>query len=335
MGQGGQLGMTAGSPSFGGGPSEAGSAPVGGSPTVGGSPSVTGGSSSAGSPSVGGSPPAGGSPSVSGGSPSNGGSAPMAGAPAGGSGPAQAGAAMGGAQSGGVAGMDATAGSGGGQAPMDLKEIAKGLHGSLIVLPCQGGSGETCGTAKAGQGCPTNSDLFKAGVSTTNIMVDIGGTPGTPYTVKLRFQGIVENRTYTGAAAPEGDQSTMQTNGFYVGGAPQTGTGDYNIYALRVDNPKKDYFLNAIGNTSFNRHQSFVVDYEGSIKVVGGSKVQLLAQDTNCTAIRNCTDPPDNNQCTSSGVSNLAPEITQKIGGNGSAYNGQFVGITVLDVTSP
>ena len=82
-------------------------------------------------------------------------------------------------------------------------------------------------------------------------------------------------------------------------------------------------------------NNAFVIDYTGSIKVVGGSTVTMIAQDTNCTTIRNCTDPPDNNQCMSTGVPNLDPVITQKIGGNGSAYNGQFIGMTVTSVTSP
>ena len=251
-----------------------------------------------------------------------------------GSGGASGGSPASGGQSGAGANAGGSGGSSGG-AGGDLKEVAKALDGFVILVPCQGGSGETCGTAKAGQGCPSNTDLFQAGVRTTDQALQIGGTAGTPYTITLHFQGIVENRTYTGAMSPEGDQSTMLSNGFYVGGAPQTGTGDYNIYAMRVTEPKKDYFLNAVGNTSYNRHQSFVIDYTGSIKVVGGSTVTMIAQDTNCTTIRNCTDPPDNNQCMSTGVPNLDPVITQKIGGNGSAYNGQFIGMTVTSVTSP
>jgi hypothetical protein len=164
----------------------------------------------------------------------------------------------------------------------------------------------------------------------------MGGTPGTNYTINLRFQGMVENRVYTGANAPEGDQGSQLTNGFYIGGRPQTNVGDYNIYAMRVAMPQKDYFLNALGGTNLQHHRTYPVDYTGSIKVQGGASVQMLAQDTNCSAIRNCTDAPDNGQCSSSGVPGLDALIAAKVGGGtGSSYNGQFVGLLVQSVTSP
>jgi hypothetical protein len=211
---------------------------------------------------------------------------------------------------------------------VDLTEVAQALHGLVIVLPCQGGTGEVCQTNQPGQGCPSSNDLFQDGVRTTDEQVTIGGDPGTEYTITMHFQGIVENRTYTGGE----DQSTMQSDGFYDGGAPQPGTGDYNIYALRVSSPQRDYFLNSVGNTSFNRHQAFVQDYTATINVMGGSTITAIAQDTNCSAIRNCTDAPDNGQCSSTGVPNLDPLISAEVGGNGSAYNGQFLGILVVDV---
>jgi hypothetical protein len=339
---------TAGTTSAGG---SAGTTSVGGSAgttSVGGSAGTTSVGGSAGTTSVGGSAGA----EVTGGNAGSAGTLAGAGGAAGAAGTAQSGSggtagdtSAGGSTSGGAGGTSGDTGSGGvpptggtagdasggtaGTGPVDLTEVAEPLNGLVILLPCQGGTGEVCQTNQAGQGCPSNADLFQDGVRTTNEEVTIGGDPGTNYEITLRFQGIVENRTYINGM----DQSTMQSDGFYSGGAPQPGTGDYNIYALRAASPQKDYFLNAIGNTSFNRHQAFVVDYTATIVMTGGSSLTAIAQDTNCSAIRNCTDAPDNGQCSSTGVPNLDPAIASGIGGgNGSAYNGQFIGMVVVDV---
>ena len=218
---GGTTATTGGTPALTGGTTgQGGSTPVatGGTTASGGSGGSTGGTVAQGGSTQGG--------AATGGTTTTGGGGGAKATGGGGGAPATGGGggapATGGAGGGGAGGMPAggsgggTAGGGGG----DLKEVAKALHGFVMLLPCASVSGETCGTSKSGQ-CPTNADIWQDGVRTTDGMLTIGGTAGTPYTVNLRFQGIVENRTYTGAMAPEGDQSTMMTHGFYVGGMPR------------------------------------------------------------------------------------------------------------------
>jgi hypothetical protein len=75
------------------------------------------------------------------------------------------------------------------------------------------------------------------------------------------------------------------------------------------------------------QHSTHVIDYEATFPVEGSASLRLIASDSNCQAIKNCSPPENENVCTQQTVQSLVtdhPEISQPV-------VGQFI---VLDVVT-
>jgi hypothetical protein len=140
--------------------------------------------------------------------------------------------------------------------------------------------------------------------------------------------------------------TSPRADGFCVGSAASVPSqGDaYNVYMIRVINPgqtlaqRTDYFLNSLA-PGVSNHTTYGMDYLATIHAMGGASLRLLAADSNCSMIKNCGPTVnDGNTC-------LAPIILANIDQTGAAldptfnfttaYNGQWILISVKSVTTP
>jgi hypothetical protein len=196
-------------------------------------------------------------------------------------GSAAGGSSTGGSSTGGSsAGGNATAGSasgGGGSGSTDYSDVAKAIEGLRIDDPCTGAVTPTPGAT-----CNHVMNPF-------HVMKDvtIAGTPGTTYDVTLRIRGVVEPTKITGGTRP--DMSTIQLNGktyrkvpYTVGGTP--GDVTYQPWLFSVASPPQNYFFNDYGLTE---HSTFLLDYQVTIPMSGGTKVTLDVNDGNDHEISN------------------------------------------------
>ena len=233
------------------------------------------------------------------------------------------------AGTGGTAGTAATAGTGG-----NLADIAADLHGHTILMPCgQDTSTRVCRPQQVNQGCGAGGDPALAGGHSHNQTVTIGGTPGTFYNITLRIHGMVEGKSYRNGGMDRDDSADLPADGLYTGGEPDNQANGYNIYMIRTSSPAQDYFLNSIGtgNDQRIRHSVFEIDFEFDLRVEGGSTVQLVSADPNCSAIKNCAEPDVGTVCNPVTISGVDPLISADIGSQ--PYNGQFVGVLVKGVS--
>ncbi|HEX9621919.1 MAG TPA: hypothetical protein VF989_17355 [Polyangiaceae bacterium] len=216
----------------------------------------------------------------------------------------------------------------------DLRDLAGDLHGFTILVPCVGNSdARSCTTAQAACSNLADPDPVLNGAKPTDRMLSFGGERGIVYNVRLRVQGQVESKLYSGGT-DQSSTSALPADGFYVGGAPNNSTGaPYNVYAMRVSSPRQDYFFNSIatGDDSRIRSSTFDVDYEAVVRIEGGASLRLLASDPNCIATRNCADPDEANVCNAHEFSNLSSDILDDI--VSQPYPAQFVGFLVESVT--
>jgi hypothetical protein len=219
----------------------------------------------------------GGSSSTSGAS-STGGVSSIAGSGLGGTG--SGGTSPGGTSSGGtsVAGSSSTGGAAGGVGGAMVDDsIGKPLEGLRIDDPCTGSPSTATGST-----CNHLMNPFHKTVDAT-----LGGTPGTTYDVTLRVRGVVEPTKITGGTRP--DTSTVVISGkmyrktpYTVGGTP--GDQTYQPWLFSVARPAQNYFFNDYGVTE---HSSFLLDYQVTIPMEGGTKVTLDVNDGNDHEIDN------------------------------------------------
>jgi len=185
-----------------------------------------------------------------------------------------------------------------------------------------------------------------AGTINLDKTITLRGTPGKTYTVTARVQGIVEPKHYmngvaTAATTCAGAPAVNTNCGWYVGGAPNQ-SGNYNVYMLWVSAPSPTpttglqgqyFFLNNINKTE--AHFSYPIDYTVTFQVNGGAMVRFLADDSNCSAIKNCavgsidTVPGGGGVCNPITLPNM---VTTAAGAVTQPYNGQFIVLSVLDV---
>jgi hypothetical protein len=260
---------------------------------------------------------------------SNAGNSSTGGTATGGSGGAVGGASTGGSVQGGQGGKATTGGSGGaatggaggstagttntaGTTGVTIETIfpatsADGsLDGMLSIAPCK--EKNTAGTdcvpmayyKGKGSDCTGNSlDIRKS--------FNVGGTPGTMYKATLHFYGIAEPKNYgtsvmreaTGRPGNSADGKGATPSSWATAAGGHTyPASDYNTYEVHVlDNASKEiavYYLNA--DTS-EGHWVYVMNYEKTITVVGGGKVNYRTFDRNCRQIKNCGVNAPNNQC--------------------------------------
>jgi hypothetical protein len=240
--------------------------------------------------------------------------------------------------SGGSGGGVPQAGTGGGGGGGDLKEVVAGkLNGFMLLGPCLKDSAKSvCQTSN--NGCPgdNNQDFPLSGVLTTDKTIALGGDPGKTYTVTLHVQGVVEAKAYDGTQDQSSQGASPKGDGFATGGTPTKGDY-YNVYMVRVNSPKQDYFLNSLNPPGVSNHTTYGIDYTAKIKATGGAMLRLVAADRNCSMIKNCgPQVNDGSQCTApitlQGVDPIAVSKNPTFAFN-QAFNGQWIVMLVTDVT--
>jgi hypothetical protein len=217
-----------------------------------------------------------------------------------------------------------------------VPDVAKTLDGQMLLGPCKTNpAGSVCQTETGN--CPSSNDPVLDGILTTNKTITLGGDTSKTYTITLHVQGEVEAKAYPGGQDAEKALQSPKMNGFSVGGTPDQGNA-YNVYALRVASPKQDYFFNAVSPPGVSNHTTYGIDYVAKIQAKGGTTIQLIAADSNCSMIKNCGPTEnDGSKCT-------APIILQNMDAKAvslnptfdftKAYNGQWVVFVVTDVVA-
>jgi hypothetical protein len=238
---------------------------------------------------------------------------------------------------GGASGGSSQAGTGGGGSG-DLKEAVAGkLNGFMLLGPCLKDSAKSvCQTSN--NGCPgdNNQDFPLSGVLTTDKTITLGGDPAKTYTITLHIQGVVEAKAYDGTQDQSAQGASPKGDGFAVGGTPTKGDY-YNVYMVRVNSPKQDYFLNSLNPPGVSNHTTYGIDYSAKVKANGGAMLRLVAADRNCSMIKNCgPQVNDGSQCTApitlQGVDAVAVSKNPTFAFN-QAFNGQWIVMVVTDVT--
>jgi hypothetical protein len=170
------------------------------------------------------------------------------------------------------------------------------------------------------------------------------------YTIQLHIQGEVEAKTYTGTTDQNAAAQSPKADGFSMGGTPTT-ANDYNVYMIRVTNPGStahtDYFLNSLIGPGVSNHTTYGIDYVTGgivtalpgIRAMGGASLRLVAGDSNCDMIKNCGPSQNDGSVCAAPIIMSAIEptaVTANPAFNFStAYNGQWLVMTVKSVTSP
>ena len=244
----------------------------------------------------------------------------------------------------GGTGPGGAAGAGGGPS-MDggggsLLDVAKALNGQMMLGPCQQDTEASVCKAKSGAcPAPNTADHALSGALTTDKTVTLGGTMGTDYTITLHIQGEVESKAY-GGMDQNGTATSPKADGWCVGGTPVT-TDAYMVYMIRVTNPgaaKTDYFLNSLQPPGVPNHTTYGIDYMASIQAKGGATIRLVAADSNCTMMKNCGPDVSGTTCRApiipAGVEPEAIALNPSFNFN-TAFNGQWVVMTVKNVTTP
>jgi len=238
---------------------------------------------------------------------------------------------------GGAAGTGGTGMDAGGP----ITDVAKVLNGVMLIGLClRDTEASVCATVN-GTCPPANAnDPALSGALTTDKTVTLGGTMGTPYTITLHIQGEVESKQYGGMDQNSTAQSP-KADGFCVGGTP-TNADAYNVYMIRVTNPgstaKTNYFLNSLQAPGTSNHTTYGIDYTAKIQAQGGATIRLVAADSNCSMIKNCGPQVSGTTCiapiTMTGIEPEAVSLNPTFDFT-KPYNGQWVVMTVKDVTSP
>jgi hypothetical protein len=233
---------------------------------------------------------------------------------------------------GGGAGRDGGGGS--------LLDVAKALNGQMMLGPCLHDKEAVVCAASNGACPPLNTaDHALSGALTTDKTITLGGTMGTDYTITLHIQGEVESKAY-GGIDQDGTATSPKADGWCVGGTPVT-TDAYKVYMLRVTNPdaaKTDYFLNSLAPPGASNHTTYGIDYMASFKAKGGATIRLVAADSNCSMIKNCGPDVSDIKCRApiimTGIEPESVALNPTFNFN-TAYNGQWIVMTVKNVTSP
>jgi hypothetical protein len=167
--------------------------------------------------------------------------------------------------------------------------LASQLNGVMLTSPCVRLTDvDVCSTI-VNAPCPAANpdDPALSGTLLTDKTVTLGGVPWRTYSVTLRIQGVVEAKTYANSVDSNGTATSPTANGFSVGGKPVS-TNAYNVFMIRANNPRQDYFLNSVAPPGVSNHTTYGVDYTATIRARGQSTIRLVASDSNCSMIKNC-----------------------------------------------
>jgi hypothetical protein len=220
--------------------------------------------------------------------------------------------------------------------------VTAALDGQKYLMPCgptQLTTGLWCqnfpGSPPA-TGCPLANPFLTRGNVMRDETITIGGAASTIYDVTLRVRGVIEPKHYINGAP--GTPANGTNYGWYVGGEPSPG-GDFGKYMLWVSAPVvmqtgtldgQYYFLNAVNhNEAF---AAYPIDYTVTLPISAGARIRFLADDSNCSMVKNCDDTSIDNQrspeqaiCNPITIADLPASsgITQP-------YPGQFIYLTVV-----
>lgn len=136
----------------------------------------------------------------------------------------------------------------------------------------------------------------------------MGGTPGTTYSVTLRFRGVVEISRYDGGSA----------DGYWqIGGAPPADS-TINVYALEVSSPAQTYYV----NQGVSNRVAVGLEYTETVSIDAGATVTLLADSRDDLELRNLDASSE-------------PIVVPGIPPAPAAFDGQFVQMDVVSVANP
>ena len=261
----------------------------GGAAATGGSAAGKGGAGGAGASGAAGSGGAGASAGTQAGA-GAGGTAASAGS-GGSAGTAETGGAGGTAGNSGCAGnAGATAGAGG--APLS---VTAALDGQKFVAPC--GRTESADFLVCENIPPRCSSISGPYLTRGNLMRDdtvtVDGPAGAIYDVTLRVRGVVEPKHFINGAT--GAPANGSNYAWYVGGEPNT-SGNDSTYMLWVSARGRHetgaldgqyYFLTPL---IVEAHFTYPIDYTATFPVAAGARIRFLADDPNCSMVKNCDD---------------------------------------------
>jgi hypothetical protein len=238
----------------------------------------------------------------------------------------------------GAGGGDA-AGAGGGDGPTGCAAIAAMLDGFTYAIPCGPNndfSALTCSDPNLGV-CPGGSEYLLEGHRGVDLKVTAPGPPSLACSVTLRVRGIVEPKHYVRCTTYFGRPEEGWASGPAAGGAasgcyPST-LGNYNVYMLQVgtDSAGQRYYPNALNQSE--AHFTFPIDYAAPPLVVhGGDELWFLADDSNCSMIRNCDSSSVDNGMPAGCHPSIVPDLSPDAGII-QPYDGQFIRFDVVDAT--
>jgi len=160
--------------------------------------------------------------------------------------------------------------------------VVAALDGLRVDDPCKGTADTSVG------GTCDHVVLTGAGFKSTK-EVAIHGMPGTTYAVTLRIRGIVEPTNVQSGV--RSDTTTFQYMNaayrkvpFTIGGTVVPADADYSQWTIEVASPSQVYFLNDYQKVG---HQIFKLDYEVTLQMDAGTKVNLTGADENEREITN------------------------------------------------
>ena len=201
------------------------------------------------------------------------------------------------------------------------------LDGFVMKQPCVAESGpRACRTAPPGA-CPANADALLAGARPVNETLTFGGRTGTLYDVTLRVQGVVESKVYENGS----DASELPTNGFYRNGTVDNAKNQRSVFALRVASPPASYFFNALGREAM-RHSVFAVDYEATLTLHGGTKLELWILRSELPGAQKLRRPGRRDRVPSGPHPEPRAQNPHHPRHRPISYNGQFLGFAVKTV---
>jgi hypothetical protein len=177
----------------------------------------------------------------------------------------------------------------------DCKDVASGLSGLRVELPCMG-------EAMPSYTCVSAAESVKRAT--------LGGAPGTTYNLQLQFRGIVELNNY--------GQGVITDYPFQAGGTDSAGA--YNTYALEVTDPPQTYFLNAVASATDRHAWSDPVNVTETVPAKAMATVTLRGDANDGQTIKNINAGNSPNP-TPTGV-DISP----------NPFSGQFMQVDVLSV---
>lgn len=146
-------------------------------------------------------------------------------------------------------------------------------------------------------------------VDTAHTEAVLAGEANRTYAVTLRFRGVIEPKTYTGASA-EGP-------GWTQGGTPAADTA--NIYALTISEPSSTFYVNAGTTRAASELWAEVMDITLVAPIRAGATVSLDALSLDALQIRNVDE-------------NGTPIVIDGVDPAPAAYDGQFIQMDVVGV---